>query len=200
MYRQQPMPKRYNRDPYIGPSEAQAEALARRDSSYSAASSVSVSVQWDVHRRTADMDLRELVHAVRQAYADEVPTRLHEGYDSIGEGGTPKMHPAAEAYLFGRDDAGSERRDPETGPPALDYFRTPFRAAIASMSRGDRTRVEDAALAYRVAVVGMTPIAAAIAGGAPYYWAGRDAEAALRSFMERLSDLKVTLHREAQSA
>jgi hypothetical protein len=88
--------------PYIGPSESQAnaEALMRRSAPYTAASDTSFRVSWDFHRREP-ADLREAVRMARRAYADEIPQTLHEGPDSIGEGGTPRMTAKAEGYIFG---------------------------------------------------------------------------------------------------
>jgi hypothetical protein len=93
------------RRPYQGISDAQAnaEALARRGSPYTAASGASFSVNWDWHRREPE-NLREAVRMVRRAYADEVPTKLHDG-DELADDGTPKMTAKAEGYIFGRDDA-----------------------------------------------------------------------------------------------
>jgi hypothetical protein len=95
-----------SRKPYIGPSDAQAnaEALARRGLPYSAASGASFRVQWDWHRREP-RDLREAVRMVRKAYADEVPTKLHDGPDAIGPDGTPRMTARAEGYIFGDERA-----------------------------------------------------------------------------------------------
>ncbi len=186
------MGKRYNREPYIGPSEAQAEALARRDSSYSGASSVSFSVAWNFRNREP-RDLREAVRMVRQAYSDEVPTRLHEGFDSIGEGGTPKMDVRAEAYLFGRDDAGHERPDPVA--PALDYYRTPFRAALHLMGKTKRGYI-----VRHVALGSMGPQEAAIREGVPYEFAKLVAWDVLCGFLRSMSDVKVDLVKREPAA
>lgn len=96
---------------YVGISDAQAnaEALHRRTYTYAPENAESLRVAWDFHRREPK-DLREAVHYVRKAYADEVPDKLHEGYDSIGEGGTPKMTARAEGYIFGRPDADDAKR------------------------------------------------------------------------------------------
>lgn len=172
------MGKRYNRD---NMSEAQSDALYRRDHTFTEASRSSFTVSWDWHKREPK-DLREAVRMVRQAYADEVPMRLHEGYDAIGEGGTPKMDVRAEGYLFGRDDAG-EARPGET--PAIDYYRTPFRATLS------RYETHRKAIVEHVAIGSMNPVSAAITEGVPYWCARMVAEDTLRGFLRSLSDVKV---------
>lgn len=178
-------------------SEAQSDALYRRDTPYTEASGHSVSVRWDWRKREPE-DLREAVRQVRAAYADEVPMRLHEGYDSIGEGGTPKMDARAEGYIFGNDNAGHERPDPETGErPALDYYRTPFRAALAHWQHRDP---QLAAFVSHVALGGQSPIEAAMTEGAPR-WCARDAaEGGLRRFLRSLSDVKVDAPKRTEVA
>ncbi len=182
-------------DRYI--SEAQAEALVQRDRPYTSASEMSFTVAFDYHNREPK-DLREATRMVRAAYADEVPMRLHEGPDSIGEGGTPKMDARAEGYLFGHDQAGHERPDPETGErPAMDYYRTPFRAALDHWQHKDP---QLAAFVSHVALGGQGPIQAAMTEGAPR-WCARDAaEGALRRFLRSLSDVKVDVAKRPEVA
>jgi hypothetical protein len=93
--------KRY-RD--LSDSQANAEALARRSAPYSAASDMSARIAWD-YRNREPADLREAVYMVQKAYADEVPDKLHDGPDAIGEGGTPRMTARAEGYIFGSGDS-----------------------------------------------------------------------------------------------
>jgi hypothetical protein len=90
--------------PRISEAQANAEALARRSAQYAPEHAASVSVQWD-YRHREPTDLRDAVRLARKAYADEVPERLHEGPDSIGEGGTPRMDARAMGYLFGNAQA-----------------------------------------------------------------------------------------------
>lgn len=176
-------------------SQANAEALVRRDHSFTEASRVSVNVAWNVHNRVPTT-LTEAVSMVRQAYADEVPTKLHEGYDSIGEGGTPKMAPRFEAYLDDDPRSGLSRKDPETGQrDAIDYFKTPFRAALASYE------TNRAALVRAVAIGGFGPVQAASMVGVPPWCARLVAEDTLFGFLRNLTDVKVALaKREPEAA
>lgn len=183
--------------PYIGPSESQSEALARRESPYTAASGISVGVQWDWTRREP-RNVNEAVRIVRQAYSDEVPGRLHEGPDAIGEGGTPKMDVRAEAYLFGDDRAGYERPDAETGElPLLDFYRTPFRAALASWQQ---RKPAHAALVFAVAVGGQGPMQATINAGVPAPFAMVVADDTLRCFIRAMTDVKLRIPKEDKAA
>ncbi len=214
------MGRKYNRDPYIGLSEAQSQALARRDSTYTEASGQSFTVAWNYHNREPK-DLREAVRMVRQAYADEVPTRLHEGYDSIGEGGTPKMDVRAEGYIFGRDDAGEAPRgkcacwvakeqedigsldavrsvhvrDCPANHPALDYYRTPFRAALHHLGKTKRGYI-----VKHVALGSMGPQEAAVKEGVPYEFAKVVAWDVLCGFLRSLSDVKVSIAKSTPAA
>ncbi len=166
------------------------QALARREARYEVASSTSIAVAWD-YRKREPRDLREVVHAVRTAYADEVPTRLHEGPDSIGEGGVPKMHPAAEGYIFGNDQAGHDTE------AALDFYRTPFRAALANWQYQQPKR---AAIVAHVSIGSQGPIQAAVAEGVPQWCARIVAEDTLRAFLRSLTDVKVRLPKRIEAA
>jgi len=180
---------------YRGPSEAQsnAEALFRRDTPYSGASGVSFRVQWDFHRREPE-NLRDAVRAVRRAYQDEVPTKLHEGYDSIGESGTPKMTAKAEGYLFGNAQASDAKRNPETGESdAVSYYHAPFRAQLDRMAHGNETDRKIAAIVQRVTIGSQGPKEACISEGIPSWAVGLVAFPVLAAFLRQLSDLKVNL-------
>lgn len=182
------MSKRYRG---ISDAQANAEALARRGAPYAQASQVSFSVAWD-YRSRQPQDLREAVRMVRKAYTDEVPAKLHEGYDKIGEGGTPKMTARAEGYLFGSDDASDAGRDPETGQrDVVSYYYTPFRACLTSMERGDESSRKRAAIVSHVTIGQQGPQEAALAEGVPAWCAKTVAEDAIRSFLRRLSDVRI---------
>lgn len=180
------------RRPYIGPSESQTEALYRRDHSFSEASGQSFTVKWNFHNRLPT-SLSEAVDMVRQAYADEVPVRLHEA--AIGEGGTPRMTHRMESWLDDDPRAGHERRDPETCErPALDEYKTPFRACLASYEP-NRARVIE-----HVAIGSMGPVQAAISEGVPRWCARLVAQDTLFGFLRNLSDVKVDLAKREASA
>lgn len=181
------------RRPYRGLSDAQAnaEALARRGAPFSAPSEASFRVAWD-YRQREPADLREAVRAVRAAYADEVPTKLHEGCDSIGEGGTPKMTPRAEGYLFGSPGSDDAARNPETGErDAVGYFHSPFRARLDEMTRGDEASRKRAAIVAHITIGSQGPVTAAIAEGVPSWCAKLVAEDAIRAFLRRLTDIRI---------
>jgi len=172
--------------PYIGPSDAQAnaEALARRSAPYTAASDTSVRIAWDWRNRQP-RDLREAVRMCRAAYADEVPTKLHE--TAIGEGGTPRMTARAEGYIFGSESSDDAPRNPESGErDPIGYYHTPFRATLAQMP--DRHR---AAIVSHVTIGSQGPQEAAIAEGVPAWCAKEVAENALRSFLHAMSDVRI---------
>lgn len=169
---------------YIGPSDAQAnaEALARRETPYTAAFDMSVRVAWDWHRREPT-DLREAVRMVRRAYSDEVPAKLHEGSECIGPDGTPKMTTRAEGYIFGLPQASDKS----------DFYRSPFRAMLDHMEHGDEANRKRAAIVAHVAIRGQGPQEAAIAEAVPTWCAKIVAEDALRSFLAHLTDLKLEI-------
>jgi len=179
--------------PYIGPSEAQskanAEALDRRERTYSDASGVSFRLNWDWHNREP-RDLREAVRMVRAAYHDEVPAKLHN--QDIADDGTPKMTPQAEGYIFGSPTSG---HDPEK--PALDFYRTPFRAALSNLERHNAHR---GAIVRHVTIGSTSPSEAAMREGVPAWCAKEVAESTLRAFLRNLSDVKVHLPREGAAA
>ena len=172
---------------YRGPSESQsranAEALANRGRTYADRNAASFTVAWNYHKRTPT-SLSEAVDMIRQAYADEVPTKLHEGADSLGEGGTPQMHPRFVSYLDDDDQAGIERKGENV---ALDYMKTPFRGTLA-MYEPNRARIVE-----HVAIGSMGPMQAAIAEGVPGWCARLVAEDTLFGFLRNLSDVKVAV-------
>ena len=186
------MTKKYNR----GISEAQSNALAleRRSAPWSAASGQSFTVAWNYHNREPK-DLREAVRMVRAAYADEVPGRLHNR--DLADDGTPHMTPQAEGYIFGSDTAGETRKVEGDPPPAIDYYRTPFRAALEHLRRSSPKR---AAIVSHVTIGSQNPADAAIAEGVPPFCAKEVTESTLRAFLRNLTDIKVHLPKEAEAA
>ena len=168
-------------------SQANAEALDRRERTYSEASGQSFRVSWDWHNREP-RDLREATRMVRAAYADEVPARLHN--QDLADDGTPKMTPQAEGYIFGSDTAGEARKDEE---PIVDFYRTPFRASLHNLTRHSVPRAN---LIARVAIAGESPVQAAVTVGVPQWCAAIVVEDVLRAFLRNLTDIKVHLPRE----
>lgn len=180
--------------PYIGPSESQAnaDALARRGSPYSAASDTSFKVNWDWHKREPS-DLREAVRMVRKAYSDEVPDKLHDGPDAIGDDGTPRMTARAVGYIFGDPQGDDAGRDPETGERDLaGWHYSPFRANLDVMSHGSETQRLYAAIVQSVTLGGQDPRDAALSAGVrPRAITKSVALMALRSFLRSMSDLRL---------
>jgi hypothetical protein len=185
------MTRKYHRDPSM--SEANSAALYGRDRTYSTAHQMSVTVSQD-YRKRQPRDLREAVKMCRALYADEVPTKLHSGTE-LADDGTPAMTNRATSYIFGnpsQTDAG--RNDGEF----LSYYVAPFRATLAGMQGGhdcDRSCPAPdhrrAAIVSHITVGSQGPQEAAIAEGVPLWAAKTVAEDAIRSFLRRLSDVRV---------
>lgn len=175
----------------LSDAQANAEALARRSSPWYDDNRASVTVAWD-YRRREPTDLRDAVRQARRAYADEIPTKLHEGPDAIGEGGTPRFTGRAEGYLFGPAEASDAKRDPETGEwDRVSYYHAPFRATLERMSRGAEGERRYAAIVAHITIGQQGPVAAALAVKAHPLDAKLVAWDALRSFLRQLSDMKV---------
>jgi hypothetical protein len=192
--------------PYVGPSEAQsnADALARRGLPFTEASRLSFEVKWDWHRREP-ADLRDAVRMARRAYADEVPTNLHEGPDDIGVDGTPKMTARAEGYIFGSatsSDVTMELNEAGKRVPAdfASYYHAPFRATLDRLSKGVESERKRAAIVTHVTIGGQNPGHAAMTEGVPAWCAKTVAEDALRAFLRSMTDLKLHLSREPEAA
>lgn len=197
-------------------SQANAEALARRSAPYTEAHQGSMTFAWDWQKREP-ANLRDAVRACRRAYADEVPYRLTEGPDSIGDDGTPRFSSQAESYIFGsptRTDAGfvagcscghgtgnanHHAEDCPSNPrnrPLVSFYVSPFRATLANMERGPEPEAKRAAIVRHVTIGSQGPQEAAIAEGVPAWCAKTIAEDALRSFLRRLTDIRVDAPRE----
>jgi len=122
-------------------------------------------VRWDSNRREPD-NLRDAVRLARRAYSDEVPDKLHEGYDSIGEGGTPKMTDRAVGYIMGDPEGDDAARDPETGQRDLaGWHYSPFRANLSVMARGTETQRLYAAIVQSITIGGQDPRGSALSAG-----------------------------------
>jgi hypothetical protein len=178
---------------YRGPSESQsnAEALARRGSPYTAAHETSVRLAWD-YRRREPANLREAEHLVRKAYTDAVPMKMHEGPDSIGDDGTPKMTARAVGYIFGSEESDDAPRDAETGQrDPVGYYHRPFDARLNQLECGSVLEQKCAAIVSRVAVKGMDARQAVAEEGIPEWWATQTAFHLLALFLRGMSDVKI---------
>lgn len=183
--------------PYIGPSDAQAnaDALARRGAPYSEPSRASFTLAWDWHRREPH-DLRDAVRMARRAYADEVPPKLHDGPDHIGDDGTPRMTAKANGYIFG-DPQASDRTDPDQ---LVSYYHSPFRATLDRMAHGDATQARWARIVGHVTVGSQGPYEAAVREQAHPLDAKDVAERALRAFLHAMTDMKLHVPTEVAVA
>lgn len=156
-------------------AQANAEALARRTSTYADQHAASWSVRFDrpTHEPTS---LRGYVHELRDAYEAECPSRLHR--HDVDGGGTPAFTAAFEAWLWGSPFS----IDQESGA-----YSSPFRACLAGMSRSADTRTQHRArIAYRAVVGGISAIEAAVEEGVPAWCAGVVARDALEVTWRRL--------------
>lgn len=171
-------------------AQANAEALARRSATYADEHAVSWDVKFD--RRPPD-NLRELVHTLRRAYADEVPTRLHTA--DVDGGGTPAFAPEFARYLFGSDFATDQADE-----GASEVYLTPFRRCLAAMdAAGDEATRRRAYIVAHVTVGDSGPVEAAMIEGVPEWCAKLVAQDALSVFWRRLSDVRLDL-RHTESA
>lgn len=172
-------------------SEAQSTALYQRETPYTEAHRNSWSLKM---QRTRPPRPRELLHLLRQAYADEVPARIHS-HDTDG-GGDPAWSPEFTRYLTGSD-FSTDRNDVGT----TEVYATPFRACMASMSRsaheGTRRR---AAIVFRAVVAGDDLSTAAMIEGSPEWDAPACGARALELFWTRLSDIRLDLRQTETAA
>lgn len=206
--------------PYIGPSESQSAALERRDAPFAPENRTSAGNAYDWRRRQDPRDLRDAVRLVRRAYQDEVPTRMHnrdladdgtpkmtpqtEAYmfgapTWTDAGSRPKcardcrFHPD---NVFGDLSDGGRNHEPhcpahQDNQPLISYYATPFRATLDGMERGPEPEAKRAAIIRHITFGSQGPQEAAIAEGVPLWCAKTVAEDAIRSFLRRLSDVRV---------
>ena len=180
---------------YKSEAQSNAEALARRSAPWGSDNHATVSVAWD-YRRREPTDLRDAVRQARRAYADEIPTKLHDGPDAIGPDGTPRFAARAEGYIFGSPTSSDAKRDPETGEwDAVSYYHAPFRATLERFRSGDACRQRQGRIVEHITIGQQGASAAATAEGAHPLDANHVAELALRQFLRSLSDMKVDLSR-----
>jgi hypothetical protein len=203
-----------SRRPYVGPSEANSQALYQREHTWSGPSAQSFRIQWDMHRREP-RDLRDAVRMARKAYVDEVPDKLHDA--AIGDDGTPRMTRKAEGYIFGHaqsDDAPKGKCDCKLvqdehfahavdcpahpqNRPLVGYYHAPFRACLDAMAHGDASSRRRAAIVSHVTIGSQKPGEAAIAEGAHPLDAKLVAWDALCSFLRSMTDLRLHAREEA---
>lgn len=165
-------------------AQANAEALARRSTTYADEHARTWQVRFD--RATPPPGLRALVIDLRRAYQDEVPETLH--VHAVDEGGTPAYTGAFAAFLY-----ASPAVTDEDG-----WYRTPFRRCLAAMTQGGEPAARTmGAIVAHVTVGGEDPedaVAREFADLEP--WAARAvAQRALTVFWKRCADVRLDLGR-----
>lgn len=200
----------------LSDSQANAEALARRSSPYTAASEASFRVAWDITKREPD-NLRDAVRMVRKAYADEIPEKLHDS--AIGDDGAPRMNARAVGYIFGSDTAddspaprcncfGNDDRTEHadycatrlSDQPMVGYYYSPFRANLSTMARGSDTQRVYAAIVQSVTIGAQGPREAALSAGVrPECLAKSVALMAMRAFLRSMTDVAVHVHEGSEA-
>jgi hypothetical protein len=86
---------------------------------------------------------------------------------------------------------------PALGNHAEAFYLTPFRATLDGLERGDLAARAHASIVRHITIGSMEAVPAAMLEGVPVWCAGSVAELALRSFLRRLSDIRVDVSREA---
>lgn len=156
-------------------SQANAEALARRTSTYADEHAASWQVRFD-RRGNEPTGLGGYVKELRAAYAAEVPDRMHR--HDVDGGGTPGFSAEMTALLYGNPFSTDDE----------DFYRYPFRACLQGMTRQTGEEMTHRArIAAHVAIGGVSAVEAAIAEGVPAWCAKIVATDALRVTWRRLS-------------
>jgi hypothetical protein len=154
-------------------SQANAEALARRSSTYADENARSWQFRFD-RKANEPTSLGGYVKELRAAYADEMPERIHR--HDVDGGGTPALSAEMSALLYGSPFATDTD----------DFYRYPFRACLQSMTRSDDLHAR-ARIAAHVAIGGLSAVEAAILEGVPHWCAKVVATDALRVTWRRMA-------------
>ena len=171
-------------------SESHARAL--RDAPYTENHRNSYVLKME--RTTPPEGLRELVHVLRRAYTDEVPSRIHS--HDTDAGGDPAWSPEFSRYLTGSDFA-TDRGD----EGSTEVYTTPFRACMAAMQRSsDEATRRRASIVAHITYGNAGPVESAMLEGVPEWDAKRSAEYALTTFWRRLSDIRLDLRKSETAA
>lgn len=188
-----------------GKSEAQgnAEALARRSSTYADEHAASWRVRFDAP--THELSTKALVTRIVENLAGEAPERLHEGPDHIDAGGVPAMTGAFVAYLDSSVTATVERPEVDKDGNRVDAivvgeYRRPQAAAIDSMLRCHGKIEWWGRIVERVVYGAESPVTAAIAEGSHPYEAVRTANEALHEAYRRWTPDKMSLAKRETAA
>lgn len=152
-------------------AQANAEALARRSTTYADEHARSWSVAF---ARSEPTSLRDLVRDLRRAYADDMPGKMHVGH--VDGGGTPAYAGEFASLIY-----GSPRATDHGDEGASPIYQTPCRAAI------DKLAGTHEAIVKAVVVAGLGPVEAAVAAGIPEDVAKLTTDGVLRRFWRMMS-------------
>jgi hypothetical protein len=181
---------------YKSDAQANAEALARRTTSYADEHAASWQVRFGAP--THELSTKALVARITENLEAETPERLHEGPDHIDAGGVPAMTAAFLAYLGSSRTATVEKPDPDG--IVVGTYRRPQAAAIESMLRCTGKVAWWGRIVVRVIYGGEIAAAAAIAEGSHPYEAKRTANEALGEALRRWTPDKMHLAKRSSAA
>ena len=181
--------------PYQGRSESQSQA-DYGSSTYAGENAASWQVRFG--RLSHELTTRELLSELMDAFAAEVPAKLHEGPDHIGEGGTPVMTGAFMGYIS--TGTGSVTTPDDLEPVYEGIFRKPLQEAIAGMKRSPGKVAWWGLIVERIIIGSQMPANAAMAEGSHRWEAVRTANEALAECHRRLTPVRVALPRKEQVA
>lgn len=173
----------------LSDSQANAEALARRTSTYADEHAASWQVRFD--RGTPPPSLRALVIDLRRAQRDEIPDRLHKR--DVDGGGTPAYSGQFAHLLYGSPFSTDDDNS----------YDTPFRACLTHMLHSkEGATVQMARIVAHVTLGGEDPEAAVVREiGIVEPWIARAAaERALTVFWKRCSNVRLDLARSTTAA
>lgn len=174
---------------YKSDSQANAEALARRTSTYADEHAASWQVRFS--EPTHELSTKALLIRLMENLEAETPVKLHEGPDHIDAGGVPAMTAAFLGHLDSRPNSTVGRPDREA--ILAGTYRRPMAAAIDSMLRCTGKVAWWGRIVERVLYAGEPPVVAAIAEGSHQYEAARTANEALAEALRRWTPDKMNL-------
>lgn len=181
---------------YKSDSQANAEALARRTSTYADEHAASWQIRFG--EPTHQLSTRALLARLEENLAAETPVKLHEGPDHIDAGGVPAMTHAFQAHLDSRPN--STLGKPDHDAIITGTYRRPMAAAVESMLRCPGKVAWWGRIVERVLYGGEIPVEAAKAEGSHAYEAARTANEALSEALRRWTPDKMNLAKREQAA
>lgn len=179
-------------------SEAQgnAEALARRSSTYADEHAASWRVRFDTPSH--ELSTKALVARIMDNLLAETPEKLHEGPDHIDAGGVPAMTAAFINHIDSRVTSTAGKPDPEA--IIVGTYRRPQAAAIDSMLRCKGKVSWWGRIVVRVIYNSEPAFQAAVAEGSHPFEAQRTVNEALAEAYRRWTPDKMHLPRREEAA